>query len=100
MLNDRDLMRGRWVGAAMAMPKLEPGIALFLMQAWVIRERKGADFCRKKLVGPLRVMARTPPVVVDICGSPPTVAVLQECRDILALHCKACGACDCSNDAP
>lgn len=78
----------------MALPRLEPGIALFLMYAWTKRERKGAEHCRKKIIGPLRDMAKAPPIVVDMCGSPPTQAILMECREVLALHCRTCGACE------
>ena len=87
------------MGAMMALPKLEPGLVLFLMGAWCRREKRGADFCKNKLIGPIREMARNPPVVVDVVGSAPTLTVLQECREILALHCKGCGMCE-LKDAP
>lgn len=84
----------------MALPRLECGIALFLMDAWVRRERKGAEFCRAKIIGPMRTMARVPPVKVDMVGSPPTACILQEAREILALHCRTCGACELKDSPP
>ena len=83
----------------MPLPKLDCGIAIFLMWAWTKRERKGADFCRDRIIGPIRGMARTPPVTVDLCGSSPTSVVLAEAREVLTLHCRACGACE-LKDAP
>ena len=84
------------------LPKLDSGIALFLMFAWVRREAKGADFCRRRLVGPVREMARHPPCVIDLARPEckPTADVLLECREVLALHCRSCGACDLSKEGP
>lgn len=89
-----------WLGGLMSMPRLEPGLTLFLMFCWIKRERRGVTYCRDKLIGPLRDMARNPPVVVDVVGSNPTLQVLSECRCILALHCKGCGMCELKNAPP
>ena len=94
------LRRGAFLGALEMMPKLEPGLVLFLMFAWTKRERRGVTYCRDKLIGPLREMARHPPVVVDVVGSEPTLEVLKQCRCILSLHCKSCGMCELANAPP
>ena len=84
----------------MPFSKLTPEMATCMMYFWTLRERRGSDWCRKKLMGPLREMARTPPMVVDLCGSPPTLEILKDCRNIYALHCKTCGQCDLRDAAP
>lgn len=99
-LSEFEAVRARWTEGLRLLPKIEPGIVLFLMFAWTKRERRGADFCRKKIIGPVREMARNPPVVVDVIGSCPTMNVLAERRSILALHCKSCGACELSREDP
>lgn len=100
ILDNATRHRTEWMGALMPMSKLTPEMATFLMDAWCQRERRGAEWCRKKKMGPLRTMARTPPMVVDLCGSPPTLTVLQSCREIYAVHCRACGACELKDEAP
>lgn len=99
-ISESSRARSRWLGGLAMMPRLEPSLVLFLMFAWTKRERKGADFCRTKVVGPIREMARNPPVVVDVVGSAPTLEVLTQCRSILALHCKSCGQCELRDAAP
>lgn len=80
----------------MKLPPATAALALVTMHLWTLRERKGANWCRDKLVGPLREMAETPPVIVDIAvpGSKPTSDILAEVRGALRLHCTVCGKCD------
>jgi len=97
--------RGRLLGMLMTLPTLTAGSTLFLVEAWVMRERKGCAWCRKKKIGPLREALRTPPdvapdAVVTRSGCVSVDILYADTRDLLALHCKACGGCDCAKEPP
>lgn len=83
----------------MALAKLDAPTALVLIDLWVRREKKGAEWCKKR-IGPIRAYARELPPVPYIAGNRPTADIFMDVRHILALQCKACGACELSRDEP
>lgn len=91
--------RGCLLGALMTLPILNAGSTLFLVEAWVQRERKGAEWCRKKKIGPIiEALQAAPPVrpaaVMTRGGCVTTEDLYADTRDLLTLHCRACGGCE------
>lgn len=103
-LSETLFSRGLLMGLRMMLLTLHVGVTIWLAEAWLLREKKGADWCRKKKIGPIREFLKAPPSKLDVVmtrdGCVRVPDHLMDARGILALHCKACGQCERRNEAP
>lgn len=81
------------------------GATMFLVEAWERRLTKGARWCRDKKIGPLRRALKSPPAtrpaaVIAAGGIIDPQAAYRDARELLALHCRICGACELAKDPP
>ena len=65
-----------------------------MLMSDVMRKKKGPEWCRKNLIGPMREIADNPPADLEFATRGPSVAqTLAETSASLALHCRKCGQC-------
>lgn len=89
----------------MPITDLEMGAAIWLIEAWELKEKRGAEWCRRKKVGMVRrALARPvstrPDVVITSAGARRPAEMYESALCLLRLHCRACGACDLGSTDP
>lgn len=89
----------------MPISDLEMGATIWLVEAWELKERKGAEWCRKKKVGMMRAALAHPPetrpdVVITAAGARRPAEMYESTLCLLRLHCRACGGCDMARTEP
>lgn len=92
----RPAVRAQYIGELMKLD-ISAGSTLFLLSAWADRERRGAEWCDRRKIGPLRALLKNPPeaapdAVLTKKGGLDIPQHLRETSELLALHCTACKA--------
>lgn len=89
----------------MTLPAFEIGLGFWLVEAWELKEAKGADWCERRKVGMVRRALMTPPAirpeaVLTTAGVQKSDGAYKQMRAMAAFQCHKCGGCKWAKEPP